>query len=284
VGGGTFGGAGGEAGNGGEGGAGVPFCADGVDADGDGYGVGCPAGNDCNDFERSIHPGAREVCGNGFDDDCDATTFDTCPVTCPEAGCGAGCADGTREAFKDAAAYPHIAGCDGGFSVPGVLHATTPTCGRAAGNDSSNPNGDGCGAADLCAPGWHVCRHPQEVAAHSPDGCVGSHDAANSFFITRQSGSGCGACAISTDPSKICTNADCNTDCYPTELETNDVFGCGTAGAEPLGSCAPLDRFSQDACSSLPSPWDCAASGGYDEALLVRKAGPGAGGVLCCSD
>jgi hypothetical protein len=255
-----------------------------VDGDGDGYGPECTLGPDCNDFEASIHPNAREVCGNAFDDDCNAETADGCTITCPSEGCGAGCADGQREAFMNTTMYPHIAGCAGGFSVPGIARATTLTCGRVAGDDSTNPNGDACSAADLCAVGWHVCRHPAEVAARSPDGCVGSHDAAGSFFATRQSGSGCATCAVGTDASRVCTAADCATDCYPTDAQTNDVFGCGTVGSGVTASCAPLDRFGNNDCTSLPAPWDCAASDDYNEALVVRKTGPGAGGVLCCVD
>jgi hypothetical protein len=37
-----------------------------VDADGDGYALG----NDCDDDDAAVHPGATEVC-NGVDDDCD---------------------------------------------------------------------------------------------------------------------------------------------------------------------------------------------------------------------
>jgi formylglycine-generating enzyme len=40
------------------------------DADGDGYGIGCAAGNDCNDQDRAVHPGQAEQC-NLRDDDCD---------------------------------------------------------------------------------------------------------------------------------------------------------------------------------------------------------------------
>jgi hypothetical protein len=58
-----------------------------ADADGDGYGTGakqlaCAApdgttaeGNDCDDADASIHPGATELC-NAFDDDCDGTDDD----------------------------------------------------------------------------------------------------------------------------------------------------------------------------------------------------------------
>lgn len=44
----------------------VPGC---IDRDGDGYGLGCAAGDDCNDADPAIHPGATEIC-NFKDDDC----------------------------------------------------------------------------------------------------------------------------------------------------------------------------------------------------------------------
>ena len=63
-----------------EGGVCDPPCDD---YDLDGYGAGCPAGEDCDDSSPGIHPGAQEVC-NGYDDDCDGRTDeDVLPLVCP---------------------------------------------------------------------------------------------------------------------------------------------------------------------------------------------------------
>ena len=46
-----------------------------VDNDNDTYfaydEINCPAGNDCNDNDASVYPGATEICGNSVDEDCD---------------------------------------------------------------------------------------------------------------------------------------------------------------------------------------------------------------------
>lgn len=195
-----------------------------------------------------------------------------------------GCADGEREGFRDRARYPRIAACSGGWTRPGLAHPAAVTCDGQGGDDGPFPNGGTCGVSDLCAVGWHVCATPREVAASSPDGCAGSHDAADAFFATRISGPGCGVCATGTAPD--CGAIDCRTDCAFTSVTVNDIFGCGTLGPPPdPGTCGPLDRFGTNLCSGLPSPWSCTDDGsGTHEAELVIKPGSGAGGVLCCRD
>ncbi|MBL8679710.1 MAG: hypothetical protein JNK05_11120 [Myxococcales bacterium] len=222
-------------------------------------------------------------------DDEDPCTLDRCEASrgCvfTSIECG-GCADGVRDAFRDRTRYPNIAGCAGGFALPGLNLETAPTCDRIAGDDGPNPNGTGCRASDLCATGFHVCRSAGEVRARSVDGCSGARDAEpSSFWATRQTGPGCLQCATGTAPD--CTNADCRSDCAATARTTNDIFGCGSVGSVPQASCAPLDRSGNNLCSELPAPWRCDSGAGdvsFRESEFVVKPGPRAGGVLCCRD
>ncbi len=209
-----------------------------------------------------------------------------------------GCADSTREGFIDEATWPSIAGCEGAFSVAGVTRAgLTPTCGRVAGDDGSNAEGNGCSAADLCMEGWHVCNGKTEVAAKASGGCLGAVPAGTGdkmlFFAVAQH---------STNGS-VCDDASSG---------DNDVFGCGNLGTQLSAdkNCGPLTRVlastQPDRCGfneAEPSngPWLC--QGGSEshlhEGAIVSKVGcPGTscsydgnpisnarkGGVLCCRD
>lgn len=53
------------------------------DVDGDGYLDAACGGNDCNDTDSSINPGAAEVCGDGVDSNCNGNSDEECR-TCPD--------------------------------------------------------------------------------------------------------------------------------------------------------------------------------------------------------
>ena len=182
----------------------------------------------------------------------------------------------------DVAKHPFIAACSGGFQVPGLLSELQPTCGQTGGDDGPNPTGIGCSAWDLCAFGWHVCKSAAEVQQVSPEGCGDAAPGGDSlFFVTRQSGPGCGLCAMGSDSLPGCNSCNCVADCLQTDGTANDVFGCGSMGSEP-SDCGVLDRFSNDSCVDLQPPWQCNDS--CNEAHKVTKPGSAGGGVLCCAD
>lgn len=200
------------------------------------------------------------------------------PSLAPESGGGAGdgggdvvgCADGTREAFRSQAAQPNIAGCSGAWQVPGVsgASATNPSCGHEAGNDGANALGVGCSVADLCASGWHVCEDAIAVANRASGGvCDPDTGLPGSIWITRQGQTGEGGGAAGLCGAQV----------------VNNIVGCGTLGAVPDGSCAPLNRNMRfDDCAPA-NGWDCGAMAEqWREAEIVTKALPDHGGVLCC--
>jgi hypothetical protein len=181
-----------------------------------------------------------------------------------------GCSDGTREGFRDFTNWPNIAGCAGGWQRPGLLSATarTPACNRVAGNDSRSPDGDGCSAADLCAPSWHACLDGPDVASHSPTGgceSIVSPDEQALFVVM-----------AGASPQGVC---------FPDPSATNDLHGCGTIGQPESEWCPPLTRRMGFADCGPTSVWECGSvDDNLSEATVVIKPGPSLGGVLCCRD
>ncbi|MBI5510802.1 MAG: hypothetical protein HY903_18740 [Deltaproteobacteria bacterium] len=208
-----------------------------------------------------------------------------------------GCADGTREGFKDLGTYPNIAACSGAWSEGGLTDLTlVPKCDRGGGNDSAHADGGGCGAADLCASGWHVCRGKAEIATLSVTGCdgavpAGAPDKSLFFAVSQHSVN-----------NSVCDDA----------AGDNDVFGCGNLGHTLAAdkNCAPLNRAlastQANSCGYNEAephlgPWVCVgdAASHLHEGALVKKDGcpnrscsydgnpigsADKGGVVCCKD
>ena len=174
-----------------------------------------------------------------------------------------GCADGEREAFRDAAAFPAIAGCAASWA--GDLSLRAAGSGTACGN-SIGP----CTAPrDACAVGWSICgdegREAAQLAAVLPDplACRNEGSATDRFVAAVSH------CAMYVEP--VCS--------YDAPFGCFDDLGC----AEPVCCGA--------GCTGL----EICQSGVYPDATLVPTVDDftkGCGGfpgdlvtgVLCCQD
>jgi len=231
------------------------------------YGTSCTDGyyctvNDYCDSNGTCVSGGNRNCGSGY-------TCSESQYQCIPPATSSGCADGMREGFTDSTVYTNIAGCSGGWSIAGL--SSSGSC-SGAGDDSSNPNGSGCAAVNLCQSGWHICTGATEVATKLPSGknCtdVWSDTSDKRFFATLQPSKGFGYCDTSG---------------------TNDVFGCGNYGHPPVtNSCGKLNVFSSEDCSAIAyigstEVWRCGDSGdSSNELTTVIKLSYLGGGVLCC--
>lgn len=254
-------------------------------------GTPCGAGRTCQEGLCLLLDGGAPPLDAGVDAGIDAGVVDAGAPADPS-----GCADGTREGFLALLQYPDIAGCSGGWTVPGVTASSVPACGRASGNSATNRDGAGCASADLCAAGWHLCRGKDEVGLKTNGSCVDATPpgapASSLFFAVAQ-------------------NSANDTTCDGSSSH-NDVFGCGNLGTQltPTKNCGALNRAlastQAGSCGfneAEPTlgPWQCVGGpqSHLAEGEVVTKQGcPNAsclfsgapignadkGGVLCCRD
>ncbi len=230
-----------------------------------------------------------------------------------------GCSDGEREGFVDLLAYPNIAGCSGGWSVPGIFEtANAPSCNRISGDDSKNPNGTDCNIQDLCADGWHVCTGRNDVTrCAGSSGCAdvtkgtGTKDGMEPplFFLSREITGGALKClgdfsgsVSATEDGSGCGNLGCPVDndtrgCTPLNRGLHDLCSgintsrCSCTGSgstiqctgSPCNWCRTLGWYTYRDQKQYASGWNCGRES-TKEARNITKTSPELGGVLCCRD
>ncbi|HVU51240.1 MAG TPA: MopE-related protein [Polyangia bacterium] len=200
-----------------------------VDMDKDGY----PAGFDCNDMDPTIHPGAKEICADNVDQDCDGK--DT-----PAAQCDA---DGDR--FT-----PAMGDCDD--NNPAISPAVVERCDKI----DNNCNGmvdEGFGVGLDCANGVGACQVMAKTVcsasfvdvvcggtpgAPKAETCNGIDDDCNGRVddvpggATSTDVANCGGCnvACATLPSSVpaCVMGGCVSTCAPgfVDADRNPANGC----------------------------------------------------------
>ena len=260
-----------------------------VDNDKDGYGVGsgCTTRADCNDKNATINPGAKEVCGDKLDQDCDLTPDDGCP--------GVKCTDSDGDGFGTGADCK-LADCDDSNKAvhPGAKESCgngkDDNCNRIVDDGCATVNcvdndmdgygvGSGCRGVPDCndsnftiSPGAkEICgdKVDQDCDLTPDDGCVG-------VACTDNDGDGFGV-------GKDCVLADCddnNKAVYPWAPETcgdnkddncNKIADDGCNGRQ----CVDRDADGYGVGAGCPGPQDCDDKSRTTNPKAAEKCGDG---------
>jgi hypothetical protein len=201
------------------------------DADSDGYRVaGCGGGDDCDDLDAEVYPGAAETCGDGVDQDCSGGDL------------ACACDDADGDGFQDEA----CGGDDCDDSSRGVHPGAAETCGDGVDQDCSGSD-QVCGCDDADGDGF-------QDRACGGDDCDDSNEAINPGQAEV-----CG-----DDIDQDCSGADMSCSCDDGDGDGHQARACGgddcndgdrTVHPDAAEVCG--DGIDQD-CSGVDLSCDCA--------------------------
>ncbi|MCW1306122.1 MAG: MopE-related protein, partial [Candidatus Parvarchaeota archaeon] len=239
-----------------------------VDHDNDGYNAGpyqgCPNGNDCDDHNPNVHPGATEDCNNQIDDDCD--TYVDCddsncansPYCQPTAICGNGQIEVGEQCEKVGNEWPSC--CD---NTTCQFKSSQTICRQAEGDCDVDEYCTGSSAdcpQDQVRPNNYVCR-PANGDCDLDEKCDGQNKncPSDSFKPAETLCRSGGMC----DPAEYCTgsSASCPADAKSPESTPceADQDLCTIEHCNGQGSCVFLrdkdcsdgNECSKDLCDPL---------------------------------
>jgi hypothetical protein len=179
---------------------GCSYC---TDSDSDGYSDASCGGNDCNDYDSSIHPGVFETCSDSVDNNCNGQTDENCYPCMDYDGDGYGyyCAKGEDCADWDNQIYPGASEIWNGYD---------DNCNGQADEGLSNPfdyDGDGYVYYGYWWPGgWVDC--------NDADGSInpGASETCSDSVDNNCDGQTDEGCSYSTDSDSdgISSASDCD--------------------------------------------------------------------------
>jgi len=276
-----------------------------TDGDDDGAVLESCGGDDCDDTNPDVRPGAMEVCGNGVDDDCDGMEDEGC---CAAGGpCTTSCGTlGMATCLPDGSAgpcAPPAEVCNGvDDDCDGMRDEACCMAGVAC------PTSCGSTGTTVCAPdGTSSCAPPAELCNGIDDDCDGMRDeaccVAGTPCTTSCGSSGTTVClpdgtSSCTAPAEMCNDRDddCNgmiDDGFACRvgMSSSCTTGCGSTGARMClpgctldGTCVPPTEM----CNGVDDDCDSACDDGFTCCAGSGRAcstfGFFAGTALCRGD